>query len=187
MEVNLTFEINSEIYKKANINEKKVASGHVGTHFDVMNKKIESDHLIKKAIVFDVSLIKDRDINISDIEIELVNKDIAIFFYTGFIEKVEYGSKKYFTNHPEIDNGLIDYLLEKNISIIGLDFAGIRRGREHTKKDQYCANRGVFIIENLCNLNKVLKNKTNATFKCNIYIENITNATGLPCKVTAEI
>ena len=80
-------------------------------------------------------------------------------FHTGFISKETYGTKDYFTNHPQLSNELIDALLEKNICIIGIDCAGVKRGSEHTPKDQYCADRGVFIIENLCNLEQLLNGK----------------------------
>ena len=79
-----------------------------------------------------------------------------VAFYTGFIEKTGYGGKAYFTGHPQLSDDLIDALLAKGISIIGVDFAGVRRGKEHTLKDQYCADHGVFIIENLCNLQSVI-------------------------------
>lgn len=51
--------------------------------------------------------------------------------------------------------------------------------------DQYCADHGVFIIENLCNLGSILTN-TN-TFKANTYPMNYAKMTGLPCRVVADI
>ncbi len=91
----------------------------------------------------------------------------------------------YFKQHPQLSDSLIDALLEKNISIIGLDFGGVRRGSEHTPKDKYCADRGVFVIENLCNLGDVLKNSS--TFTAHTYPMNCTGITGLPCRIIAEI
>lgn len=84
-----------------------------------------------------------------------------------------------------MSNELIDALLDKDISIIGVDFAGVRRGKEHTPKDQYCADRGVFIIENLCNLKAVLDN--GGYFQANTYPMNYAEMTGLPCRVVAEV
>lgn len=75
--------------------------------------------------------------------------------------------------------------LDKGVSIIGVDFAGVRRGKEHTPKDQYCADRGVFIIENLCNLQSVIE--TGGTCFINTYPMNYADMTGLPCRVVAEI
>ena len=59
--------------------------GHLGTHFDV-------------------SRVKNRDID--DIDINKVTKDMFVCFYTGFIEEEGYGTKKYFTEHPQISNEL---------------------------------------------------------------------------------
>jgi len=77
-------------------------------------------------------------------------------------------------------------LLEKGISIIGLDFVGARREPEHTAKDQYCADRGVFIVENLRNLGAITLGKKSATCIINTYPINFSGQTGLPCRVVAE-
>ena len=61
----------------------------------------------------------------------------------------------------------------------------MRRGAEHTPTDQYCADQGVFIIENLCNLNSVLVHGMN--FKAHTYPMNYAEMTGLPCRVVAEV
>ena len=152
MLIDLSVKITKFTRKEAPDNEKMVSFGHLGTHFDVMNKEFPLSYVRKEGVVFDVSGIKDRDIDLEDVDISKAKKEMFIAFYTGFIDKVEYGSEKYFTEHPQISNRLLDKLLEQEISIIGIDFAGIRRGKEHTPKDQYCADRGVFIVENLCNL-----------------------------------
>lgn len=75
-------------------------------------------------------------------------------------------------------------LLEKRISIIGIDFAGVRRGKEHTLMDQRCADKGIFVVENLCNLGKILA--VGDTFTANTYPMNYADMTGLPCRVVAE-
>ena len=106
-------------------------------------------------------------------------------FYTGFIEEQGYGGKIYFTEHPQLSHALIDALLEKKISMIGVDFAGIRRGKEHTPKDQYCADRGVFVVENLCGLSRLLVGTRE--FTACTYPMNYAGMTGLPCRVVAKI
>lgn len=80
---------------------------------------------------------------------------------------------------------MIEELLKRNISIIGVDFAGVRRGKEHPPMNQHCAKQGVFIVENLYYLESVLKNKN--TFIVHTYSMNYANMTGLPCRVVAEI
>lgn len=187
MLVDLSVKITKASNENALDNEKMVSFGHLGTHFDVMNKEFPLIFTRRNGLVFDVSGISDRDIEVSDIDINLVGADMFIAFYTSFIEKEKYGTKPYFTSHPQLSNELIDRLLERRISIIGIDCAGIRRGAEHTPKDQYCADRGVFIIENLCNLDKVLNGKNAMKFAANTYPINFEGMSGLPCRVVADI
>lgn len=101
------------------------------------------------------------------------------------MNKKQYGGHVYFTEHPQLSDELIDALLDKKISVIGIDFAGVRRGKEHTPKDRYCADKGVFIIENLCNLKSVLSE--GGYFTACTYPMNYAEMTGLPCRVIARI
>ena len=187
MFIDLSIEVTKFARKEASENEKMASFGHLGTHFDVMNKEFPISYIRREAIVFDVSGTTDRDIEIGDIDFTKVQKEMFIAFYTGFIERVEYGTKEYFTEHPQLSNKLIDSLLERDISIIGIDFAGVRKGKEHTPKDKYCADRGVFIVENLCNLKKVLESKTESHFTAHTYPIKFAGMTGLPCRVVGEI
>ncbi len=187
MLTDITLEITPEMTKDAQENEKKALSGHLGTHFDVMNKIFPLEYTARKAIVFDVSDIKGRDIDIEDIDIELIEKDMFVAFCTGFIEQEPYGTPVYFSEHPQLSHSLIDALLDRGISIIGVDFAGMRRGAEHTPKDQYCADRGVFVIENLCSLKMLTGSKPYAYFTANTYPLRWAGMTGLPCRVVASL
>lgn len=54
--------------------------------------------------------------------------------------------------------------------------------REHPVKDQYCADHGVFVIENMCNLKELL----NKDVIMNTYPMRYQGMTGLPCRVVAE-
>lgn len=186
MKIDITLKITSRMLKDAQGNEKKPSSvGHLGTHFDVMNKKFPLEYTTRKGIVFDVTKVKNRDIDVTDIDISKVTKDMFVCFYTGFIEEEDYGTKEYFTKHPQLSKELLEVLLQKKVSIIGVDFAGVRRGEEHKLMDQYCADYGVFVIENLCNLHNILKNGN--TFTANTYPMNYAEMTGLPCRVVANI
>ena len=185
MKIDITLRITPKMVTDAQGNEKKALVGHLGTHFDVMNKEFPLDYTQRSGIVFDVSRVKNRDIDVDDIDLSQVTENMFVSFYTGFIEEEGYGTKKYFTEHPQLSNELIDALLQKKVSIIGVDFAGVRRGKEHTPMDQHCADQGVFIIENLCNLSSVLKIRN--TFIANTYPMNYADMTGLPCRVVADI
>ena len=185
MKTDITFRITPEILKDATKNENKDLTGHLGTHFDVMNKEFPLDFTERKAVVFDVSDVKDRDIVVGDIDAGRIESDMFVGFFTGFIEAEEYGTQRYYKQHPQLSHDLIEFLLQKDISVIGLDFAGVRRGKEHTPTDQYCADKGVFIIENLCNLKSV----TDAGGEgiAHVYPMNFSGLTGLPCRVILEV
>ena len=159
-------------------------AGHMGTHFDVMDKVFPLDYTCRRGVVFDVSGICGRDIDVADVELARVEADMFVAFYTGFIEREGYGTPRYQKEHPQLSDQLIEALLEKKISVIGVDFAGIRRGKEHTPKDQYCADRGVFVIENLCGLQQLLDC---GAFTVHTYPLNCVGFTGIPCRVMAEI
>ena len=185
MLIDVTLKITPKMIADAQENENKALVGHLGTHFDVMNKDFPLEYSRRNGVLFDVSQIKDRDISGGDIDLKAVKKDMFVAFYSGFIDSEGYGGKKYFAEHPQLSDELIDTLLDKGVSVIGVDFAGVRRGKEHTPKDQYCADKGVFIVENLCNLKRVLEN--GGKFIANTYPMNYTDVTGLPCRVIAEI
>lgn len=185
MKIDVTLKITPKMVSDAQGNERKALVGHLGTHFDVMNKEFPLDYTKRRAIVFDVSSKKNRDIDVCDIDINVIEPKMFVAFNTGFIEEIGYGNKEYFSNHPQLSNELIDALLDKKISMIGVDFAGIRRGKEHTSKDQYCADHGVFIIENMYNLHAIVDHGG----KCimNTYPMKYESMTGLPCRVVAEV
>ena len=184
MLIDITLKITAEMLEEANTNKNKALAGHLGTHFDAMNKEFPLEYTERKGIIFDVSSVTARDIDLEDIDLSLVGKDMFVAFYSGYIEKESYGSKVYFSEHPQLSDKLIDALLDKGVSIIGLDFAGVRRGKEHTPKDQYCAERGTFIVENLCNLKQLINRDG---FVACTYPLSCQVITGLPCRVIAKV
>ena len=184
MLVDITLKITPKMATDAQGNAKITLAGHLGTHFDVMNKEFPLEYTKRKAVVFDVKDIRDRDIEATDIDLSKVEKDMFVAFYTGYIYEYDYGTKEYFSTHPQLSDDLIDKLLDKGISIIALDCSGVRRGAEHTPKDQHCADRGVFVVENLYGLDKLL-GYTDITV--NTYPMSYEGMSGLPCRVIAEV
>ena len=184
MLIDITLPITQKMLEDAQLASKELA-GHLGTHFDVMDKTFPLEYTCRKAIVFDVSGVQNRDIEASDIDLSKIEKDMFIAFYSGYIEKDEYGSSTYFKEHPQLSNELIEILKNKKISIIALDFAGVRRGKEHTPTDKRLADNGVFVVENLCNLKEVLS--ISESFTACTYPINCTSLSGLPCRVIAKL
>ena len=75
MKIDVTLEITPKMVQDAQGHDKKSLSGHLGTHFDVMNKEFLLEYTQRRGIVFDVSGIKDRDIGVFDVDLEKVPAD----------------------------------------------------------------------------------------------------------------
>ena len=187
MLIDLSIEVTPKLREQALNNEKKTVGGHIGTLFDIMDKEFPLEFVKRKGIVFDVSNIKGKQIKFDDIDLDKIKENMFVGFYTGFLKEVGYGTKQYFYKHPQLTKDLIDKLLAKNISIIGIDFAGIRRRDEHTAIDQYCSDHGVFIVENLCNFDQILKDNKFKKFKAYTFPIKYSDMSGLPCRVVAEV
>ena len=185
MTVDITLPVTPEMLGTAWENTAKSLVGHLGTHFDVMDKEFPLSYTRRKGVVFDVSSVRGRDIELSDIDLDLVEEAMFVAFHTDFLAEAKYGTPTYFKEHPQLSHTLIHALLEKKISIIGVDCAGIRRGKEHVPADQRCADQGVFVIENLYDLKSVLA--VNGQFIAHTYPMRVSGVTGLPCRVVAQL
>ncbi|MBR2801574.1 MAG: cyclase family protein [Erysipelotrichaceae bacterium] len=176
--IDLSLPVTPQMRKDAAGNEKRVSNGHLGTHFDVMDKVFPLDYTIRKGYIFEVS---GEEIGLGDIDLSKAEEDMFIGFASGFADRVPYGSKEYFQDHPVLTEELIKELAKRKISLIGIDFAGVRHGPQHPQYDQYCADRGIFIIENLCHMKE-------AAGACLVYTfpVNWEGMSGLPCRVCAE-
>ena len=123
----------------------------------------------------------------NDIQLDAVKEGMAVVFHTGFIEQEGYATPKYFHQHPQLSFELIHALLDKHVRIIGVDFTGVRNGEEHTPTDQLCADQGVFIVENLCNLSAVLQGGKQTVCRMGTYPVKFEGQTGLPCRVIVRV
>lgn len=187
MLVDLTLLVTPNMMVDAQGREKKALTGHLGTHFDVMNKEFPLEYVERDGVVFDVRGVRGADIEANDIDMAQVASGMFIAFHTGFLGEVGYGSEPYFKEHPQISEELMQLLVAKGVSIIAIDCAGIRRGTGHVPADQYCADHNVFVVENVCNLEVVLASNAFANFTACTYPVNFGGMTGLPCRVVAKV
>jgi len=192
MKIDLSFKVDKtaleEIFgslAKANMDLEK--QGHVGTHFDVMNKEFSIDNAITRGIVFDISHIKTGEVKVKDLDLSNVEKGDFVMFYSGILKQLRYGSKEYFSTNIELSDELIDYLIDKQVNFIGIDMNGAQKPANHRRIDQHCADRGVFIIENLDNLDIVLEKASDKSFTVYTFPVNMSGFSGLPCRVISEI
>jgi kynurenine formamidase len=165
---------------------KIVDAGHAGTHFDVMDKVFPLESFRTSGKVVDISHIRDREVEIHDMDgVELEKGDIIIF-YSGWVDEIGYDTRHdYVYKSAELSDAVIEYVVAKGVKLIGVDAAGAQKPKKHAAVDQYCADRGVFIIENLNNVKQLLALEKPFT----VYTAPIsrTDLTGLPCRVLAEI
>lgn len=187
MKIDITLRVTPKMVTDAQNNLKKAFTGHLGTHFDVMNKVFPLEYTELEGIVFDIQSKGLEEVTTNDVNLNLVEEGMFVAFHSGFIESEGYGGARYFREHPAISMDLIRALLDKRVALIGIDFSGLRLGAEHTPTDQLCADHGTFVIENLCNLALVLGGAQYAKAHFHTYPMKFEGMTGLPCRVVAEI
>lgn len=186
MYYDLTLCISPEMRKDANGNDRFSLIGHLGTHFDVMDKEFPLEYLHRVAVVFDVSSIRNRDIEADDIDMGVIHENMFVGFFTGCVDEYGYGQKEYFHSPVALSEALIEQLIERKISIIGIDCPGIRMGKEHTPMDQHCADHDMFIVENMTGMEGLLQGEKQVNCEMNTYPVSYSGMTGLPCRVVAE-
>ncbi|OGL31317.1 hypothetical protein A3F37_03055 [Candidatus Saccharibacteria bacterium RIFCSPHIGHO2_12_FULL_41_12] len=149
------------VFDKDGYNDHYVSVGtHVGTHIDAPlhmiadGKTIDKyplDKFVGRGVyikvenkIFDLEKLKNTDIREGDI----------VLFHTGMSDL--YGQSEYFDNSPEIPEEIAQYLLEKKISMVGMDMCSPDQPPFSTHK--ILLSGDVLIIENLTNLAQ-LENK----------------------------
>ena len=165
---------------------KIVDAGHAGTHFDVMDKDFPLDSFRTNGKVVDISHIRDREVEIADIDGVDIGDGDTLIFYSGWVDEIGYDTRHdYVYKSAELSDALVEHVVAKGVKLIGVDAAGVQKPKKHAAVDQYCADRGVFIIENLNNVKTLLGLDKPFT----VYTAPLsrTDLTGLPCRVLAEV
>jgi kynurenine formamidase len=162
-------------------------SGHIGTHFDVMDKEFNLQNIITKGRVFDISHIHTGEVKLADLDLSSVRENDFVMFYSGILKKYGFATPEYFATYIELSDELIDFLIEKKVCFIGVDMAGVKNQKGHERIDRYCADRGVFIIENLDRLDLLFKDAKDGSFTVYTFPVNWQGFSGLPCRVVAEV
>jgi kynurenine formamidase len=193
MKIDLSVPVTQEILDKLSAFSKARSDavdlfGHMGTHLDLMGHAFDIDRSEVTGVVFDVSAIKDREVLPEDVDLSKVREGDFVMFHTGALDDFGYANNEYFRlEAPQLSYALIDGLIERKAVFIGVDMGGARKAAEHRQVDGYCAERGVFIVENLANLERLSRLAENGRFEARIYPLNLVGATGLPCRVLAEV
>ena len=189
MRIDLTYPITKQWLENWSPNAKDkglMSLGHVGTHFDVKGKEFSTEYCELRGVIFDVSAVGERDIELADIDAEKISAGDFVLFRTGTSERHEYGTDDYAQNFPQVSWDVIKLLVAKKVRIIGVDSRGLRKGSEHPQADKFCADNDTFVVENLVNLNKVVATGAQ-NFTVHTYPLNLVGFDGIPCRVIAEI
>jgi kynurenine formamidase len=159
--------------------------GHLGTHFDVLDKEFPLEYVKRTGRLIDISTIKDREVVIEDLHAAISPEDFVIF-RTNLAIDVGYGAPEYNRRSAELSDDAVGFLLDRNISLIGVDAASIQKPSKHLEVDHRCAERNVFVVENLCNLEKLAPIVGDRPFVVYCAPLNFRGLTGLPCRVVAD-
>lgn len=135
---------------------------HAGTHVDApmhltKNKlfinEYDIDNFYGRAVIIDVR--NETIVHYKEGYSKIIKEKDIVIFYTGYDKW--YGRKEYYENHPVISEELCLFLINKKIKMIGFDMPS--PDREPYKVHSMLLKNNIFILENLCNLDKVVKYK----------------------------
>jgi len=171
-------------------------STHTGTHMDApyhfLEKGAKIHEISLKKLVSEAVLIKSKkkdgeSITKTDIQkFEKKHGKIASFssviFYTGWQKNLQ--KKYYFTKNPGLSVSAAKYLASKKISLVGIDSPSIDLGKDSKfSVHQIFAKKGMLIVENLANLEKIKSSK----FHLVVLPLKLKNATGSPVRAIAFV
>ena len=171
-------------------------STHTGTHMDApyhfLEKGAKIHEISLKKLVSEAVLIKSKkkggeSITKTDIQkFEKNHGKIASFssviFYTGWQRNLQ--KKYYFTKNPGLSVSAAKYLASKKVSLVGIDSPSIDLGTDSKfSVHQIFAKKGILIVENLANLDKIKSSK----FHLVVLPLKLKNATGSPVRAVAFV
>jgi kynurenine formamidase len=188
IDLTLSIDMNDPIVGKANMDQHSfMSAGHIGTHLDTyLQTTIPPEFHRRQGRLFDVSGLGD-EIGMDGLSGQPVREGEFVVFHTGVLEKHGYGQAAYFKTHTRLSWTLIDYLIERKVSFIGIDAAGVRYGEEHGVADRRCEAGGVYIIENLANVGKLRDVAAASEFEVFTGWTGLKGFSGLSCRVIATV
>ena len=171
-------------------------SSHTGTHMDAPHHFLEKGAKIHeislKKLVSEAALIKSKKKNnesVTKTDIQKFEKKhgkidgfSSVIFYTGWQRNLQ--KKSYFTKNPGLSVSAAKYLASKKVSLVGIDSPSIDVGTDSKfSVHQIFAKKGMLIVENLANLDKIKSSK----FHLVVLPLKLKNATGSPVRAVAFV
>ena len=171
-------------------------SSHTGTHLDApyhfLEKGAKIHEISLKKLVSEAVLIKSRkkrneaitktDIQKFEKKHGKIESFSSVIFLTGWQKNLQ--KKYYFTKNPGLSVLAAKYLASKKISLVGIDSPSIDLGTDSKfSVHQIFAKKGILIVENLANLDKIKSSK----FHLVVLPLKLKNATGSPVRAIAFV
>ena len=171
-------------------------STHTGTHLDApyhfLEKGTKIHEITVERLVCNAVLIKLRKKSgetIKKIDIEKFEKkhgkieeSSSVIFWTGWQKNLL--KDFYFTKNPGLSVSAANYLVSKNLNLVGIDAPSIDLGSDSKfPVHRILAKNNILIAENLANLNKI----NSANFHLVIAPLKLKNATGSPIRAFAFV
>ena len=171
-------------------------SSHTGTHLDApyhfLEKGAKIHEISLKKMVSEAILIESRKKNnkaITKTDIQKFEKKhggvagfSSVIFLTGWQRNLQ--KKHYYTKNPGLSISAAKYLASKKISLVGIDSPSIDLGTDSKfSVHQLFAKKGMLIVENLANLEKIKSSK----FHLVVLPLKLKNATGSPVRAIAFV
>ena len=171
-------------------------SSHTGTHLDApyhfLEKGSKIHEISLKKLVSEAVLIKSRkkrNETITKTDIQKFEKKhgkiesfSSVIFLTGWQKNLQ--KKYYFTKNPGLSASAANYLASKKVSLVGIDSPSIDLGTDSKfSVHQIFAKKGILIVENLANLEKIKSSK----FHLVALPLKLKGATGSPVRAIAFV
>ena len=171
-------------------------SSHTGTHLDApyhfLEKGAKIHNISLKKLISNAVLIttrKKRNESITKTDIQKFEKKhgkiegfSSVIFWTGWQRNLQ--KKCYFTKNPGLSVSAAKYLASKKIGLVGIDSPSIDLGTDSKfSVHQIFAKKGMLIVENLANLEKIKSSK----FHLVVLPLKLKNATGSPVRAIAFV
>jgi len=171
-------------------------SSHTGTHLDApyhfLEKGAKIHEISLKKLVSEAVLIqfrKSSNESVTKTDIQKFEKKhgkiesfSSVIFLTGWQKNLQ--KKYYFTKNPGLSASAANYLASKKVSLVGIDSPSIDLGTDSKfSVHQIFAKKGILIVENLANLEKIKSSK----FHLVVLPLKLKGATGSPVRAIAFV
>ncbi len=155
---------------------------HTATHIDLVyrEKSVGLERMIGPGKLINVTKAANREIQVTDLEGQVeIGRGDFVFFRTDWSSFV--GTEEY-RKHPEATQEVVEWLISRQINMVGIDAPGLGRGHKHTAHDRLLAQKDIFVVENLTNLAAI----PSPVFRVYCFPLKLEDVDAIPARVVVE-